>query len=94
MQLCRSKLEQLGGKMSERTHGTRLKEKLLTQIPNLEAHKGKYDIMLPFKYDVGETLLDVKARDQESDAVVLIRAGNIDIGVAEENLFPHIQDTA
>ena len=60
--------------MSERTHATRLKEKLLTQIPDLEAHKGKYDIMLPFKYDVGETLLDVKARDQESDAVVLIRA--------------------
>ena len=64
--------------MSERTHATRLKEKLLTQIPDLEAHKVKYDIMLPFKYHVGETLLDVKARDQESDAVVLIRAGNID----------------
>ena len=27
--------------------------------------------MLPFKYHVGEKLLDVKARDQESDAVVL-----------------------
>ena len=34
--------------------------------------------MLPFKYDVGEKLLDVKARDQESDAVALIRAANID----------------
>ena len=34
--------------------------------------------MLPFKYDVGETLLDVKARDQVSDAAVLIRAGNRD----------------
>ena len=64
--------------MSERTHATRLKEKLPTQIPDLEAHKVKYDIMLPFKYDVGETLFDVKARDQESDAVVIIRAGNID----------------
>ena len=32
--------------------------------------------MLPFKYDVGETLLDVKAWDQESDAIVLIRAAN------------------
>ena len=60
--------------MSERTHETRLTEKLLTKVPDLEAHKGKYDIMLPFKYDVGETLLNVKARDQESDAVVLIRA--------------------
>ena len=43
----------------------------------MEAHKGKYDIMLPFKYDVGETLLDVKAQDQVSDAVVVITAGNI-----------------
>ena len=78
VQLCRSKLEQLGGNMSERTHATRLKEKLLIQIPDLEAHKGKYDSMLPFKYDVGERLLDAKSRDQESDVVVLIRAGNID----------------
>ena len=70
VQLCRSKLEQLGGNMSERTHATRLKEKLLIQIPDLEAHKGKYD--------VGERLLDAKFRDQESDVVVLIRAGNID----------------
>ena len=31
VQLCRSKLEQLGGNMSERTHATRLKEKILTQ---------------------------------------------------------------
>ena len=44
VQLCRSKLERLGGNMSEETHATRLKEKLLTQIPDLEAHKGKYDI--------------------------------------------------
>ena len=63
--------------MSERTHSTRLKEKLLTQIPDLEAHKGKYEIMLAFKDDVGETLLDVKARDEKSDAVVLMRAANI-----------------
>ena len=48
VQLYRSK--QLGGNMSERTHhATRLKEKLLTQIPGLETHKGKYEIMLAFK---------------------------------------------
>ena len=39
VQLYRSR--QLGGNMSERTHSTRLKEKLLTQIPYLEAHMGK-----------------------------------------------------
>ena len=47
--------------MSERTHTTRLEEKLLTQIPDLEAHKGKYEIILVFQYDVSETLLGVKA---------------------------------
>ena len=39
VQLCRSR--QLGGNMSARIHSTRLKDKLLTQIPYLEAHMGK-----------------------------------------------------
>ena len=39
VQLYRSKLEQFGGNMSEETHGTRLKEKLLTQIPDLETNR-------------------------------------------------------
>ena len=56
-----------------RTHTAHLKEKLLTQMLDLEAHKGKYEIMLPFKM----TLLDSTARDQESDDVFLIRAVNI-----------------
>ena len=73
MQLLKSKL--VGNDTSK---STRLKEKLLTQITDLEAHKGIYDILLPFKYDVGEKLLDVEARDQESDAAALIRAANID----------------
>ena len=33
--------------------------------------------MLTFKNDVGETLLNIKARDQDSDSVVLTRATNI-----------------
>ena len=52
VQLYKSKLEQLFGNMSERTHAAHLKEKLLTQMLDLEAHKGKYEIMLPFKNDV------------------------------------------
>lgn len=49
--------------MSQRTNSTRLKEKLLAQIPDLEAHKSNYEVMLTFKDDVGNTLLEAKKRD-------------------------------
>lgn len=77
VRLYRSRLQQLGSDMPERTNSTRLKEKLVAQIPDLEAHKSKYEVLLTFKDDVGETLLEAKKRDCESDAVVLMRAANI-----------------
>ena len=39
--LYKSHLEQLGESTSQRINPTRLKEKLLAQIPDLEAHKSK-----------------------------------------------------
>lgn len=77
VRLYRSRLQQLDSDVPERTNSTRLKEKLLAQIPDLEAHKNKYEVMLTFKDDVGETLLEAKQRACESDAVVLMRAANI-----------------
>ena len=40
--LYKSHLEQLEESTSQRINPTRLKEKLLAQIPDLEAHKSKY----------------------------------------------------
>ena len=54
VKLYTQRLEQLGADMSSRVHPTRLKEKLLFQMPNLEANKSNYEVVLTFKEDVGD----------------------------------------
>ena len=56
VQLHKSRLEQLGEDTSQQINATRLKEKLLMQIPDLEAHKSKYEVIMSFKEDTGDTL--------------------------------------
>ena len=58
-------------------HDLKLKEKLLTQIPDLEAHKSKYGVIMSFKEDTGDTLLEATKRNQDNDVVVLMRAAEI-----------------
>ena len=55
-------------------HSTRLKEKLLSDIPALEAHKSGRDVLLSFTEDIG--LILSKASDF-SDAIILSKAANI-----------------
>jgi len=47
------------------------------QIPDLEAHKSKYEVILSFKEDIGDSLLEATKRKQDDDAVVLMRAAEI-----------------
>ena len=77
VQLYKSRLEQLGGDISQRINATRLKEAVLAQIPDLEAHKSNYEVVLSFKMDTGSTLLEATKRDHDSEAVVLMRAAEI-----------------
>ena len=70
MHLYKSRLEQLREDTSQRINATRLKEKLLAQIPGLEAHKGKHEVVMSFKEDIGDTLLEATNRNQDDDAVV------------------------
>ena len=63
--------------MSSRVHPTRLKERLLFQMPNLEADKSNYEVVLTFKEDVGDALLLASQNCPDSDAMVLMRAANI-----------------
>jgi hypothetical protein len=49
--LYKQRLEQLGMKTPD-VNSTRLKEKLLAEIPEFESHKGR-DILLAFKKDIG-----------------------------------------
>ncbi len=77
VQLYKSRVEQLGGDTSQRINATRLKEKLVAQIPDLEAHKNKYEVILSFKTDIGDTLMEATRKDHDSDAVSLMRAAAI-----------------
>ena len=77
VQLYKSRLEQLGGDILQRINATRLKEAVLAQIPDLEAHKSNYEVILSFKTGTGSTLLEATKRDHDSEAVVLMRAAEI-----------------
>jgi len=63
--------------MSTRVHPTRLKERLLFQMPSREGNKSNYKVVLTFKEEVSDALLLASPNDADSDAMVLMRAANI-----------------
>ena len=75
--LYKSRMEQLGSNPEKRVNSTRLKEKLLAQIPGLEAHSTKYHVVISFSESTGSTLLEASQRDHDKDAVILMRAAQI-----------------
>jgi len=72
--LYAQRLEQLGVD-APAVNPTRLKEKLLSEIPELEAHKQGRDVLLAFQKDVGFVLSE--ASDYYSEAIILGKAANI-----------------
>ena len=73
VQLYSQRLEQLGVE-APYVNSTRLKEKLLAEIPELEAHKQGKHVLLAFQKDVGLTLS--QASDY-SEAIILGKAAKI-----------------
>ena len=75
VKLYTQRIEQLGvDVLISRVNPTRLKEKLLSNMPNLEAYNSNYEVILTFKKDIGDTLLTTCKQDSDSDAIVLMRA--------------------
>ena len=72
--LYTKRLEQLGVE-APAVNSTRLKEKLLSEVPELEAHKQGRDVLLAFQKDVSFVLSD--ASDYYSEAIILGKAANI-----------------
>ena len=72
-----TRMEQLGADMQSRVHTTRLKEQLLSHIPELEAYKQGRDIFLGFKEDVGLVLNRVLKEDCDDEAIHLAKAASI-----------------
>ena len=71
-----TRMEQLGADMQSRVHTTRLKERLLSHIPELEAYKQGRDIFLGFKEDVGLALNKVLREDCDDEAIHLAKAAS------------------
>lgn len=70
-----TRLEELGATSKHRTQTTRLKERLLSALPNLRAYTEGRDLVLTFNDAIGGALK--KACDKDNDALHLARAARI-----------------
>lgn len=73
--LHKTRLEQLGATVTNRIHTTRLKDRLLSVLPDLRAHSQGRDTLLLFEKDIGPA--PKKACDHDSDAMHLVRAAQV-----------------
>lgn len=72
-----SRLEQLGVEVKGRINSTRLKERLLTQIPELHAFKDGKDVKLAMPNDIGTAMAFVHNRNLDTAALYLAKAASI-----------------
>lgn len=70
------RLEELGD-APDRVNSTRLKDKLLKAIPELEANKAHGCIILSYKVNMGDVLLSACKQSSDDDAMTLIKAAQI-----------------
>ncbi|CAB4025239.1 hypothetical protein ROHU_037104 [Paramuricea clavata] len=73
----------------ENIHSTRLKEKILSRIPELHESKKGRDVVLTFKDEVGSAIYKDCKQDFEEDGICLSSAANI----VRKQIFQHIQAT-
>lgn len=73
VQLYKERLEQLGAKQPN-VNSTRLKERILDELPEMEAHKEGRDVLLAFHKDIGSALAQVS---DYSEAMALAKAAKI-----------------
>ena len=72
-----NRLAQLGVEVSGRVHSSDLKERLLANVPGLQAHKKGRDIFLAFNDEVATALQQVCERDFDNEAMTLLEATRI-----------------
>ena len=70
-------LKHYGSDLSGRVHSTDLKERILTNVPGLQAHKKGRDIVMAFSEDVGKALELTRFRDFHDEAIILLKASKI-----------------
>ena len=74
-QMYKNRLEQLGAVVDGRIHSSRLKDRLLSALPDLQAHLQGNSVILSFNEDFIVAL--TKAYDFDDDAMHLVRAAQI-----------------
>ena len=75
--LYRTRLEQLGTHITGRIHSTKLKNRILSYFPDMNAHTQGRDVILVCNKDVGAALRKACEHDSDNDAVHLARAAKI-----------------
>ena len=75
--LYTSRLKQLGVNISGRIHTTDLKNRILSNFPNMQAHRQGRDIMLAFNKDIGLALQRVSESDFDEEAIILPKVAKI-----------------
>ncbi|KAK2140326.1 hypothetical protein LSH36_1383g00023 [Paralvinella palmiformis] len=75
--LYKEHLQKLGGNPRKEIHSTRLAQILLQHIPSLDDHDNKSGIILSFKKDLSDVLLDARHSDTYNAAVMLMRVANL-----------------
>ena len=70
-------LQEMNTKVPERVHSIRLKEKIMTLIPDLEEHQGKKKaIVLMYKKDVDDIISKMSHKEND-DIIHLVRAAQL-----------------
>lgn len=77
MKLYRERLTKLGGDTTKRPNSTHIKNKLLARLPQLEEHSSNREVVLSFKEDTCDVLLQACKQSSDDDAVILMRAAQI-----------------
>ena len=75
--LYTTRMEHLGFALCKKVNSTRLKERLLAQLPGLRAQSKGRDVLLAFDEDIGEALGKACEQDCDTEAVHLAHAAQI-----------------
>ena len=75
--LYTKRMEEQDVKVEGRVHSTRLKQRILSQIPDMQAVKEGREVLLVFNKDVGVVLRQVCESNYDSDALHLSKAAQI-----------------
>ena len=94
LQLYTDRLIELGVDVTGRIHSTDLKNRILANVPGLNAYKQGRDVMLSFYDDIGHVLRDACLDDADDEAICLAKAAHIirremlEIHTSFEGSFP------